>query len=131
MKSLRLLVVVLAFALPACATSTTGGTDQPRREPNRLTTVEIRGAHYRNAFELVQALRPAWITTRGQISVLDPLAGEVVVYLDGIRAGGAAFLRQISLTSVDSMEYMGATAASARYGINHAGGAILVSTRMP
>jgi hypothetical protein len=28
------------------------------------------------------------------------------------------------------MEYMGATAASARYGINHAGGAILVSTRV-
>jgi hypothetical protein len=128
MKRLCLLIASLAFGVSGCAT--TGKTSHPSADFHRITADELRVALQSDAFQLIQNHRPRWIAQRGPMSINDPTAGMVVVYLDGVRAGYADFLRQISVISVEQMEYLNGPAAAARYGLGHAGGAILVTTRL-
>jgi hypothetical protein len=128
MKRFCLLIAFVAIGASGCAS--TGKTSHPSADPHRITADEIRVALQSDALQLVQNHRPRWIAQRGPMSITDPTAGMVVVYLDGVRAGYADFLRQISVISVEQMEYLNAPAAAARYGLGHTGGAILVTTRL-
>jgi len=129
MRTLQaLLATLVTVGLFACATS--GPADgAPRRDANRISPDEIRTAQTQNAYEMIRSLRPNWLTTRGQHSLSNPTAGQVVVYLDGARAGGVEALRQLQALDVDSVQYMNAAAAGSRFGLDHTGGAILITTR--
>jgi hypothetical protein len=131
MKPTRFLLLALALALPACA-STPGadGSDEPRRDANRITLEEISAASHPDAYRLVQSLRPRWLIRRGPMSIADPTAGSLIVYLDGSRYGGAESLRQLSTTHLAELEYLDGAEASSRFGLGHGGGAILVTTRL-
>lgn len=128
MNRTRILLLGLALALLGCAS--TGDPDRPRRDSNRITGEEIAASSQTDALRLVQSLRPRWVAVRGQMSITDPTAGQVVVYLDGARLGGSDALRGISTMDVAMMEYLDASTASSRFGLGHTGGAILVTTRL-
>ncbi|HEY0994446.1 MAG TPA: TonB-dependent receptor plug domain-containing protein [Gemmatimonadaceae bacterium] len=120
-----LLLAALAVMLTACGTATgrraTGRSDL-------LTRTEIAAQHWSDAFSLVEALRPRWLSMRGP----DSIQGEEVpvqVYLDGSRLGGAALLRTIPVQDIQRMEFLSGVEASSRYGVGHTNGAILVYTR--
>ncbi len=129
MTSTAVRLVVLALVLAGCASAATGERDGLRRDPNRITAEEIERAHFNDVFDLVRALRPNWIQTRGAMSIQDPTAGEVVVYVDGMRVGGAQHLRQVRVGDVASIQYLSGPDASSRFGLGHIGGAILVHTK--
>jgi len=78
---------------------------------------------YGDAHSLVSALRPHWLTSRSPVST-------VRVYRDRSPVGGAEALRSIPLESVQRIEWLSGMDATTRFGMNHSGGAILVSTRM-
>ena len=59
----------------------------------------------------------------------DPAAGEVVVYLNGMRYGGVRSLTTLSAEAVGDITYMNASDATTRFGTGHSGGAILIRTR--
>jgi hypothetical protein len=125
----RAIVLILALGLlgPACTSARPAG---PPRQADVLTSDEIRGALKNNAYEVVAVLRPHWMQRRGQISFQNPEAGQVIVYLNGMRVGGAEYLRQLSVLDVVSMRFISATEAGARFGIQQNGGAaILVNTQ--
>jgi hypothetical protein len=83
-----------------------------------------------NAYQAVERLRPDWLRGRGQISTRNPQASLPTVYLAGVRQqGGPSALRQIRLGDVLEMQYLNAADATTRYGIDHAGGAIIVILR--
>lgn len=131
-------LVVLLLALGGCAAAGAGAA----AERDVILAAEIQQRPAANAYELVQALRPQWLRTRGTQNLpgkLDPegsgqgvgeaLGQDVVVYLDHARMGGRSALRGIPLSSVQYIRYFNAAAANYRWGAGHTQGAILVSTQ--
>ncbi len=132
----------------AVSTAIGGGSGaRPAAVPGRrgavITTAEIRQAGKQNVYDLVAALRPDWLITRGVHSmretprgqsvgngvlITDPGAPTIIVYLDGARLGGVEALRQISPAEVTVLEFLTPAEASQRFGAGHSHGAIVVST---
>ena len=110
----------------ACASKS--ATKASGSERGLLTTEEMIKAGYPDAFTTVQTLRPTWLQRRG-INSFGRGRDEVKVYLDGSLLGGADALRQITVRSITSIRYLDGIQASERYGFDHGGGAIVVSTR--
>lgn len=114
------LFAVIITALAACA-----GGGMTSGNPDMITSEQIQEAGtVSNAYTLVQRLRPNWLRTRGRSSVQNP--GELIVYVDGSRRGGASALRQINVVNVESMQFMNANQATLRYGSGHDHGVIEV-----
>lgn len=101
----------LVLGLTACAS---GGTARSSTgEPNRITSAEIRSSSATNAFELVSRLRPNWLKqkTTGRISggVRSQL---ILVYLDGNRLGDVSALRTLSVSGIQSAQWLDAVRAA-------------------
>jgi hypothetical protein len=105
---------------------------------------EIVRAGAPNALALVQALRSEWLVIRGAnsfretargttsgfgVSISDPGKEDLVVYLDDARLGGPESLAEITVESIQYVQFLDASAATYRWGAGHSHGAILVSTR--
>jgi len=112
---------LLTLVLVGCGGHTAGRSEGASRD--RIGVEEISQTSTQNAYEMIRSLRPHWLR------VSNPGAGPVVVYVDGTRAGGVEMLRQLRATYVESAQHLNASAAAARYGLNHSGGAILIVTR--
>lgn len=124
----RHFAVVALVALSACTPQ--GGTTRPASKDTNLITVdELEKVNASNLYDAVNRLRPQFLRSRGVTSMQDPNPPTAVVYLDGQRVGGIDFLERMSPMGVVSVRYMTPVDASSRYGLNHDGGAILVSTR--
>jgi outer membrane cobalamin receptor len=120
-------VITLGFILLAPLACASAGTASGGSGP--ITRADLEHASMRDAYEVVQRLRPAWLQTRGRISIQSTTAQNPVVYVDNIRYGDPGSLRQVSVDAIDEIRYMGASEATTRYGTGHAGGVILVTTR--
>lgn len=99
------------------------------RGPSDLITFEeirSRGA-YSDLLELVQELRPRWVRAQGPDTFLG-VPGEVQVHMDGNHLGGVRVLQQLAPVGVTSIRWLPPIDASARFGLNHSHGAIVVST---
>ncbi len=127
--TVRMFVLALALLVAGCASTPSAESGRLRRSANLITAEEIERASFTNLFDLVRALRPAWLQTRGPQSIQDPTAGEVVVYLDGTRLGGPEQLRMLPAADVASLQYLNGIDAPARFGRGHLGGAILIRSK--
>lgn len=125
----RLLRVLLAAALPIFVVACSSGprTRNTAREQRLISTAEIDAVRYASAFEVVQALRPQWLQTRGRTSFNQ--RESVKVYLDDSLLGEPESLRQITSRSIASIRFMDGNEATTRWGLDHGHGAIIVSTR--
>jgi len=123
------LALVLALTT-ACASSGGKPASQPRnRQSAELITLdEIQSGHWQNAYELIQVLRPRWLRAHGPDSILGDTP-EVQVHLDDNRLGGIATLRNVATTNIASIRFVDPVSAAARWGGDHANGAIIISTR--
>jgi hypothetical protein len=124
-------LVLLALLVPllaACGAKAAGAEGAPRRS-GEISGEEIRESQAQNAYDLVRALRPAWLEGRGVHSLTNPAAGKPVVYLDRMRAGDPGILRQLDIATIATVHYLGATEATARFGSDHSGGALLGTSR--
>jgi hypothetical protein len=131
-RSLRgVLTLALVMIAASCATNSTSGSgpeSRGRTRANLLTYDEIRQrGQYTNLYDLVQDLRPRWLRSQGPDTLLGQ-QGQVQVHMDGNLLGGVEILRRISPNGVTSIEFMSPIDASARYGLDHSHGAIIVST---
>lgn len=118
------LLIGLITVLSACAPA---GQAYAPRDSSRITRLEIEQTQVSTGYELVERLRPAWLRTRGQGSML--LASPIRVYLNGAPYGELAALTQIPANEIQLMERLGSSEATRRFGTDHVNGAILVSTR--
>jgi hypothetical protein len=141
----RLVLAVVGFSLVAgCASSSassgTSGTSQPlmgrRGNANWITEDEIRtlGAQVDNAYDLVDRLRPSMMRSRASTTTArDGSMGaqtiNVMVYLDDVRIGEVAAMRNIPANQVKEVRYLTPTDATQRWGTGHASGAIQVVTK--
>jgi hypothetical protein len=53
----------------------------------------------------------------------------VVIYRDGAKLGGEGELRSIATVQIREIRYYDAIAATQRFGVDHSGGAIAVTTQ--
>ena len=126
--------ILLAAALTAatvtaaCASSGgSGGTTSTSREV--ITTGELMEIPHGSVYEAVRALRPRWLQARAGASVRSPQRQTAMVYIDGQLRGGLSELWNLLPTEVSEVRYMSASDATTRFGTNHIGGAIVVTTR--
>lgn len=110
--------------LAACSAGLRNPSRGERYDARVITPEEVRGSQARNAYELVQLLRPGWLQKKGVYSFRDD--GDIVVYLDDMRVGGPDALRQIEVTALSSLRFLDPVAAQARFGLSHNYGAIQV-----
>ena len=125
LPQLRRAAAALLILGAACSAST-----NPRpsgRSASLISTEELQASAYANAFEVVQALRPQWLRTRGVTSTGSE--EYVRVYLDDSLLGAPEQLKGINSRSIASMRFVDGVTATQRWGLNHGQGAIVVSTR--
>jgi len=124
---LHRLVISVCVVVLACAQATQTAATTTSRQA--LLGDEIHAASVTTAYQAVARLRPEWLRQRGRMSMRDPGAGAVVVYVNGLREGGATALDGIAAETVFAMEYLNGSDATTRFGTGHSGGAILVQLR--
>jgi hypothetical protein len=117
----------LGFSFPFSGKGAAGPpvrSEQPAHV--QIGAAELGRISARDAYEAVRLLRPQWLNERGT-HVFGETPDEVIrVYLDGNHLGGVAALRLISATTIASIQFIDAAAASLRWGAGHSHGAILV-----
>lgn len=133
MKRLAQLVMALSLAGPLV---TCGPRLRPqnagtpaRADPRFISLAEIRNSGEANAYDVVQALRPLWLSKRGPQSI--QFDRDILVYMGSAQIGELSSLRQIAAASVASMQFLDAKAANYRFGMGHPNGAIVISTEFP
>ncbi len=97
------------------------------RDANVIEGAEIEASTALDAYALVQEARPTWLHSRGTISIRNPTAGVLQVYLNGNQFGDVNRLREIRRSEIRELHFLGPADAQLRYGVGHAGGVIEVS----
>jgi Carboxypeptidase regulatory-like domain len=90
---------------------------------------EFEGSTATDAFSLVQQFRPNWLHYRGPLSLADPTAGDLKVYVDGFLFGDVSALHNVPVLEVQRLRHLSGPDATMRYGVGHGGGVIEVWTR--
>ena len=92
-----------------------------------LTRADWAHLNAGDAHEVISRLRPQWLRSR---SVAGPNAqrSQILVYLDGMKLGSTAELRQINVSAVTRMEHLSGIEATRRFGSDHGAGAIVLET---
>ena len=120
-----LLMLAVAAGLWGCSSLDHG----PSRDRNLITPEEIEASGARNAYELIQRLRPLWLQSRGERSVR--LETAIVVYQDNAMLGGIDTLEGIPIELVRSVRALDSAEAGRLPGLGsrHVERAIMISTR--
>jgi hypothetical protein len=127
---IRTVVLVLLVLLVTGACASTG--ERTRYRSDELTREEIISAEAGNLFEVVNRLRPRWVTAERRAGDRSfGLTTGVVVFQEQTYLGDLSVLRQWNPSAVYSLEWMdGATAAASLPGLgaSHVAGAIIIHT---
>lgn len=127
-------VLVASGGLYACASGEGGGGGAG----SVIEEEELQEASGSNAYDIVQSLRPSWLRARRGRDAFPQAddnpdqpdgGGGPVVYVDGSEFGDVETLRQIGRDDLEEMEYLSPSDAQTRFGLDHDGGAILVTLR--
>lgn len=122
----QLSIIAITLLLTACAS---GGRPRTPAARNQLTGSQIRATDAANVYYAVQALRPQWLGSRGPTSASDPTPTTANVAVNGQMTGNIDFLRTLNILDVESVRFLSAGEASARYGMGHPRGVIEVDIR--
>jgi hypothetical protein len=125
--------VVLAASSGACASSRSA--TPVTTDPDIITLEQIVRSKASNAYDLIATIRPQMftahgaVTTRGeQPSTQGRQALPVLVYIDNVKAGPVTELKSLGTLDVREIRYLSPRVATDRWGLNHAGGVIYVTT---
>ena len=147
MRIVSAVLVCGSVLLAACATSgASGGGSGGKTNADLITTAEIDAGTFRDAYDIVQRLRPNWFTkaratsggglsgtqVSGSSAVQSGGGSGLVVYLDNAKMGGTETLRDMSASSIATLQYMDAATATAKLpgiGSSIVSGAIVATSR--
>lgn len=147
MRIVNTVLVCGSVLLAACATGgASGSASGAKTNADLITTAEIDAGTFRDAYDIVQRLRPNWFTkaratsggglsgtqVSGSSAVQSGGGSGLIVYLDNAKMGGTETLRDMSASSIGTLQYMDAATATAKLpGIGSAivSGAIVATSR--
>ena len=123
--------MVVAFGA-GCASRGPRGT----ADPDVITIDQIVKSKATNTYDLIATIRPQMFTAHGAPSTRDDqptrLLGRhsppVVVYIDNVKVGPVTELKTLGTGDVREVRYLSPRVATDRWGLNHAGGVIHVTT---
>lgn len=121
------LLLVVAVVSVGCASS--GQSGGPSRARNLITAEELMEVPHSTVYEAVRALRPRWLQARSSASLRSPEPQTARVYIDGQLRGGLREMWNLLPTEISELRFMSAADATTRFGTNHIGGAIVITTR--
>jgi len=131
MRHLRfsLLLAAATFAGACASSSAASGPSAAttRTRSDVITAEELAKVDAPNAYLAVQRLRPQFLQTRGQTTIMGSSA--IQVYVDGTRMGGLESLQQIPTNDVKEIRWLSSSEATQRFGTGNAQGAIVVTRK--
>jgi len=137
MQSLRIIAIGAIFAavLVAGCGSLKSSQSTPHGKSNYLSQAEIEAVGAGNLYDVVNRLRPRWLSVRGAGRSFG-MNTSILVYQGSVLMGNSEVLKQISPRGVYSLEFVdGATASATLPGAmaNHTVGAIVITlmTQVP
>ena len=81
-------------------------------------------------YDIVAHLRPEYLRSRGTNSLRDLTPPTAIVYVDNVKFGSLETMRSMSADNIAQIQYLSANNATTRFGMDHAAGAILITTRI-
>jgi hypothetical protein len=121
MKMQRMMAAgLMVAALAACGPS--GQSGPGRGNARLLTAQEIEASPTTNLLDVVQRLRPAWLTAKFQ----GGSRGFPAVYVGSQRSGDIDYLRTVNTDNVLEVRYFDPIDAASRFGRNVPFGAIQI-----
>ncbi|MGI9045162.1 MAG: hypothetical protein ACR2GK_13715 [Gemmatimonadaceae bacterium] len=130
MKRLTI-ALALGLVIGGCGSGRAPEAGYGFRNRNVITFDEISMSRSvsTSAFDLIQRLRPEYLRSRGTSSLSNITPVTAVVYVDEVRYGQLESLRSLSADQIREVHYINASDATTRFGTDHVGGAILITTR--
>ena len=120
-----MLALFLGLACAAPATRSRAGGD-----PQLITPEEVEATRSQNAYEVVQKLRPNFLSYRGETSFNSNTSQPYpTVYLDGQQFGPISSLRSIPASQISTIRLYRTGEATTKFGTGNMGGVIAVTTR--
>ena len=128
-------VFALGVAVSVAAGCAASRSSTPITDPDVITTDQIVRSKATNAYDLIATIRPQMFTAHGapttrgqQRSTPGRQALPVLVYIDNVKVGQLAELKALGTVDVREIRYLSPRVATDRWGENHAGGVIYVTT---
>lgn len=122
-----ILVAMLLAVGVACGGARSSSETSTRSDRSLITAEEILKHHFTNAYEAVEALHSNWLQNKSADSFNAP--SQIRVYVDNTYFGAVETLRSINPNNIRSIRHFDGIAATARWGIDHGAGVILVTTQ--
>ena len=119
------MLAVLLFGSAACTGSRSSTSKSARSDSSLITADQIANHRFANAYEAVEALHSNWLLNKSADSFNAP--SQVRVYVDNTFLGPVESLRSINPNNIRSIRHFDGVAATARWGMDHGAGVILVS----
>lgn len=122
------LTVAVVTAVIGCTHAGTAAA--PSADSSVITQEQIEPLHATNAYDVVAALRPTFLHSRGRESS-DPRIPPVPVkvYLDNASYGDVSSLRGIPIEQIEAIRFYESSDAQYKFGTGNAGGVIQVITK--
>ena len=139
-----LAAIVFVCGTLSCSSASSGAAKSsasPKVDPDVISIAEIDSQPFRDAYDIVQLLRPSWFTRKsgsassrrmGVSTSNSAIGAGLLVYIDNSRMGGVEALRQIRPNSIESLTFMDAATATAKLpgvGMSVISGAIVARSR--
>lgn len=125
----RYLWLGVAVVVLAAQTAEAQKQKAPRRDRNHITAEEIQEKPTaQSAYDLIKALRPQWLSSRGPTTIMQAEIG-IQVYRGASRIGSVEELHNIPADQVEEMRFYSASEATMRFGTDHPSGAISVEIK--
>src|SRR5687767_7067406 len=128
-------VVALGVAVAVGVGCAASQSSTPITDPDVITIDQIVRSKATNAYDLIASIRPQMFTAHGapttrgqQPSTRGRQALPVVVYIDNVKVGPIAELKTLGTVDLQEIRYLSPRVATDRWGLNHAGGVIHVTT---
>lgn len=126
-KFRRVVVGVAAMMLAGCAAQSAATTGGSR---NLVTAAELSTAGDVNLYEALSRIRPTILQPRIGGGTTGVQAQPVSVFFDGLQMmEGVTHLREIAAKNVQEVRLLEPPQANARFGGNHSGGALVITSK--
>lgn len=119
--------LALGISFPLSGNSPPGRSQPlPSLQRTTINREELRELGVTHAYEAVEVLRPEWLHDRGPTEWGDTPDDGRSVYVEGTRVGNLGQLRNLSTADIETIRFIDAPTATARWGAGNSRGALLV-----
>ena len=119
----KLTTAALVLLISACSASNSA---RPQGDANIIRRDQVIAGSYQTAYDVVRAIHPNWLVKRSPNNSRTPTS--IWVYVDGSKYGDINWLRNVTGSSVGSIQRIDAGTATTRWGTGHSEGVLYVTT---